>query len=96
MNHDNIHRLIERLRSLQPSEWPPTRAALRRVSPVTPALVGHPPLEQGQSVIGKHGRRKKKRRVLGIYIPSFRKMVASYARNPYKLIAKRLPQIRAD
>ena len=80
------------------ADWPlciQDLIAKRQCRVICPPLVGHPPVEQKQkqSVLSKHGRteNKEKRRFLGMYVPPFRRMVESWGRAPYKLLAKRLP-----
>ncbi len=67
----------------------------RQCRVIYPPLVEHPPDTPGQSVVNTYEqremRRKQKRRFLGLYIPPFRRMVQSWGRAPYKLLAKRLP-----
>ncbi len=78
------------------ADWPPCIDALSTASQyrvIFPPLVGHGSAEDGQSIIHPYGRQanKAQRKFLGMYIPPFRRMVESWGRAPYKLLAKRLP-----
>ena len=84
------------------ADWPDCIEMLiasKQAGIVYPKLVGHPPLAPGQSIINLYGSKdfendvinvKKKRRILGIYVPPWPKMVASYKRAPKKIKEKRL------
>lgn len=78
------------------ADWPTCIEALikkRQCRVIHPPLVMHPTRHQGQSMISHHGRmdNEKSRRFFGVYIPTYGKMLESWARAPYKLISKRLP-----
>ncbi|MCY4300783.1 MAG: glycosyltransferase family 25 protein [Aestuariivita sp.] len=80
------------------ADWPSCVDDLikkRQFRCIYPPLVCHQSVEgycessivSASSSIGN----KDKRRFLGVYIPSFRKMLQSYRRAPLKLLCKRLP-----
>ena len=79
------------------ADWPwciEDLVARRQCRVIYPHLVGHGLGERNESLIHTYGRREReeRRRILGIAIPPFRRILESaYARVPYKLIAKRLP-----
>lgn len=80
----------------QEADWPTCIEALikkRQCRVIYPPLVGQPPRHQGQSLISPHGRmdNERSRRFFDIYIPTYGKMLESWARAPYKLLSKRLP-----
>ena len=73
------------------ADWPDGIEGLvsrRECRVVIPNLIRHQ--DQVASVIGKAGRSENKRRLFGIYIPPFRKMVDSYSRSLRKPFFKRV------
>ncbi|MYC27794.1 MAG: glycosyltransferase family 25 protein [Nitrospira sp. SB0662_bin_26] len=78
------------------ADWPRCIEALiknRQCRAIYPPLVGHPIRHPGQSLLA-HSERiydKTSRRFFGVYFPTYRRMIESWSRTPYKLIGKRLP-----
>ena len=79
------------------ADWPwclEDLIAKRQCRVIAPSLVGQASDNGGVSLIHAHGRRKRedRRRIFGIAIPPFRRLVESAStRALYKLLAKRLP-----
>lgn len=78
------------------ADWPwclEDLIAKRQCRVIAPSLVGQASDHGGVSLIRTHGRwkRENRQRIFGIAIPPFRRILEStYARAPYKLLAKRL------
>lgn len=91
-----LHFLTHAVPVMKEADWPLCIEALiakRQSRVISPSLVGHPTREETDSILNRYGRKENRdnRRVLGWYIPPFRRMMKSWMRAPYKLLAKRLP-----
>lgn len=91
-----LHFLTHAVPVMKEADWPLCIEAIiakRQSRVISPSLVEHPAGEENDSILHRYGRQENRdnRRVFGMYIPPFRRMVKSWGRAPYKLLAKRLP-----
>ncbi len=80
------------------ADWPDCVEVLiakQKSRVVHPSLIWHN-MDVECSLLSRHGRNsnKEKRRVFGVYLPPFRKIVKSFVRAPLKLSHQRLPSPR--
>ena len=91
-----FHFMTHAVPVMKEADWPLCIEALiakRQSRVIYPSLVGHPTREETDSILNRYGRKENRnqRRFFGMYIPPFRRMMKSWGRAPYKLLAKRLP-----